>query len=77
MAGKVSAEAIAAQAARPIEVKLLGMTCQVPPKTFASGKRGYFGQAKLSANGRTYQFQVQLVEITPKATTGGMIVQTE
>ncbi|MCL5025752.1 MAG: hypothetical protein M1531_04560 [Chloroflexi bacterium] len=37
------------------------------PKTFSSGKEGYFGQGKLAIGGKRYQSQVQLVEIKEKA----------
>lgn len=33
------------------------------PKTFNSGKPGYFGQAKLTIGGRRHQVQVQAVRI--------------
>ncbi len=35
-------------------------------KTFASGSRGFFGQAKIEIAGKRYQTQVQLVEIGSK-----------
>jgi len=38
------------------------------PKTFASGKTGYHGQAKLVLGGARYQAQAQLVAITTKGT---------
>ena len=37
------------------------------PKDFASGSRGYFGQNKITIEGRRYQFQAQAVEIGSKA----------
>jgi hypothetical protein len=35
-------------------------------KTFASGSKGFFGQAKIEIEGKRYQTQVQLVEIGSK-----------
>ena len=40
------------------------------PKDFASGSRGYHGQAKLEIGGKRYQAQIQLVEIGSKADPG-------
>ena len=34
------------------------------PKTFSSGKSGFFGQAKLTIGGERYQAQAQAVKIT-------------
>ena len=39
-------------------------------KTFSSGSRGYFGQAKLDVNGERNQAQVQLVQIGSKPEAG-------
>ena len=36
-------------------------------KTFSTGKKGFWGQQKLSINGKRYQAQVQVVEIVPKS----------
>lgn len=36
------------------------------PKTFSTGKTGYFGQGKIEIEGHRYQCQGQLVEITTK-----------
>lgn len=36
------------------------------PKTFSSGKTGYFGQAKIEINGQRYQAQAQAVAIAAK-----------
>jgi len=45
--------------------KTLGMI-PLAAKTFTSGSRGYFGQAKLDVNGERHQAQVQLVQIGSK-----------
>lgn len=37
------------------------------PKTFNSGKTGFYAQGKITINGTRFQSQVMLVEITPKA----------
>ena len=36
------------------------------PKTFASGKVGYFAQGKIELDGKRYQSQCQMVEIAAK-----------
>ena len=36
-------------------------------KTFASGKEGYFGQAKVTIDGTRYQTQAQLVAIAKQS----------
>ena len=36
------------------------------PKTFKSGKAGFFGQGKIELEGQRYQAQAQLVEIAAK-----------
>jgi len=35
-------------------------------KTFSSGKSGFWGQQRLTMNGKNYQAQVQAVEIVKK-----------
>jgi len=40
------------------------------PKTFKSGKSGFFGQAKLEIAGKRYQAQAQLVAIGEVAREG-------
>ena len=53
------------------EVRTLdGQTIRVlvlEPKTFASGKAGFFGQGKLEIGGMRYQCQAQMVAIGEKA----------
>ena len=39
-------------------------------KTFTSGSKGFFGQAKLEIAGKKYQTQCQLVEIGSKTDAG-------
>lgn len=39
------------------------------PKTFASGKQGFFGQAKLTIAGERFQAQAQAVKIDKKENT--------
>jgi hypothetical protein len=36
------------------------------PKTFSSGKTGFFGVAKIEIGGQRYQAQAQAVAIAPK-----------
>ena len=58
---------------RTLEGESLGVLI-LAPKTFRSGKTGYFGQAKLSLDGVRYQVQAQAVQISGKpeqAETGG------
>ena len=40
------------------------------PKTFKSGKEGYFGQAKVLIEGTRYQTQAQLVAIASEPEAG-------
>ncbi len=42
-------------------------------KTFASGKAGYFGQAKITIGGQRYQAQAQLVAIADKSEQEGQV----
>lgn len=50
---------------RTIEGTTLGVLL-LAPKTFASGKVGYFGQSKLTLGSQRYQCQAQLVAIAAK-----------
>ena len=56
---------------RTIEGTTLGVLL-LEPKTFKSGKTGYFGQAKLTLGSQRYQAQAQLVgiESKPKSDVG-------
>lgn len=47
---------------RTIEGTTLGVLL-VRPKEFKSGRKGYFGQAKISLDGQRFQSQCQLVRI--------------
>lgn len=38
----------------------------VEPKNFKTGSRGFHGQAKILFNGKSYQTQLQMVEIGSK-----------
>jgi len=41
------------------------------PRTFSSGKAGYFGQGKVEIDGRRYQCQAQAVKIGPPEDEAG------
>lgn len=47
---------------RTIEGTTLGVLL-LQPKTFKSGRKGYFGQGKIEMNGVRFQSQCQLVRI--------------
>lgn len=38
----------------------------VPPKEFKTGSKGYYANAKTVIDGKSYQIQVQLVEVGSK-----------
>ena len=40
----------------------------VPPKDFKTGSKGYYANAKTVIEGKSYQVQIQLVEIGSKKT---------
>lgn len=50
---------------RTIEGTTLGVLL-LAPKTFSSGKTGYFGQGKLTLGSQRFQAQAQLVGIADK-----------
>ena len=54
---------------RTIEGTTLGVLL-LQPKTFKSGKTGYFGQAKVTLGGQRYQCQAQMVAIAAKSDSG-------
>ena len=58
---------------RTLEGNSLGVLV-LKPKTFRSGKEGWFGQAKLEMDGQRYQVQCQLVAIPAKSASD---VETE
>ncbi len=49
--------------------KIVGVL-MVEPKTFKTGSRGHYGNARLTIEGRKFQTSVQLVEIGSKASAG-------
>ena len=58
---------------RTLDGQSLGVLV-LAPKTFSSGKEGYFGQAKVLIDGRRYQCQCQLVAIASKQSKEGALV---
>lgn len=48
------------------EAAKLYLVDQLAPKTFSSGKTGFFAQGKVMVGEARYQAQIQLVEIVPK-----------
>ena len=58
--------------ARPLTCEIRELTGEsvgvliLSPKTFSSGKVGFFGQGKLTIGAERYQAQAQLVAIAPK-----------
>ena len=42
-------------------------------KNFASGSRGFFGQGKITMNGKRYQCQCQMVEIGSKPSVSNKV----
>lgn len=46
------------------------VTEELRTKEFKTGSRGFYGNFKVSANGRRYQIAVQAVEIGSKPTGG-------
>ena len=55
---------------RTVDGETLGVLV-LQEKTFASGSRGYYGQAKVELGGRRYQVQAQAIEIGSKGDAQG------
>ncbi len=60
---------------RTIEGTTLGVLL-LEPKTFKSGKTGYFGQSKLTLGSQRFQSQCQLVGIESKSKGGAAETET-
>lgn len=48
------------------EAATVTLTNNLQPKTFKSGKEGFYAQGKITIEGRRYQSQIMLVEIAQK-----------